>query len=217
MPSGVMPHHQPCLLVWFLTIDHAFWCSASSSTMPVGVVPHYRPCLLVLYLIIHHAYWCDASLSAMPLLWCLTIDHAFWCSASSSTMPVGVISHYRPCLLAWYLTIGHAFWSIAIAINILRVECRWKKGGYKSGATCTEVVLYQTCLMIRCHSQICLLVQCNYIRHACWVPPHLRMFVKCCSIKQGIWSVTNPSDMPTGRMPLSQGCKTCRVPSWTPS
>ena len=31
---------------------------------------------------------------------------------------------------------------------------------------------------------------------------HLRMLVKCCSIKQRIWSVTNPSDMPTGRMPL---------------
>ena len=103
------------------------------------------------------------------LVCCLTIGHAFWRDASSPTMPVGVVSHYRPCLLAWYLTIGHAFWSIAIAINILRVECRWKKGGYKSGATCTEVVLYQTCLMIRSHSQICLLVQCNYIRHACWV------------------------------------------------
>ena len=43
------------------------------------------------------------------------------------------------------------------------------------------------------------------------------MFVKCCSIKQGIWSVTNPSDMPTGRMPLPQGYKTCPVPLWTPS
>ena len=116
--------------------------------MPSGVVPHYQPCLLV---------------------YCLTIGHAFCCGTSSSTMPVGVVPHYRPCLLAWYLTIGHAFWSIAIAINILRVECRWKKGGYKSGATCTEVVLYQIYLMIRCHSQICLLVQCNYIRHACWV------------------------------------------------
>ena len=72
----------------------------------------------------------------------------------SSTMPVGVVPHFRPYLLAWYLTIGHAFWSIATAINILLVECRWKKSGYKSGATCTEVPLYQSCLMIRCHSQI---------------------------------------------------------------
>ena len=54
-------------------------------------------------------------------------------------MHVGVVHHYKPCLLAWYLTIGHAFWSIATAINIILVECRWKKVGYKSGATCTEV------------------------------------------------------------------------------
>ena len=106
-------------------------------------MPHYQPCLLVC---------------------CLTIGHAFWCSTSSSTMPAGVVPHYRPCLLAWYLTIGHVFWSIATVINFLLVKCRWKKDGYKSGATCTEVPLYQTCLMIRCHSQICLLVQCNYFQ-----------------------------------------------------
>ena len=116
--------------------------------MPSGVLAHYQPCLLVC---------------------CLTIGHAFWCGASASTIPVVVVSHYRPCMLAWHLTLGHGFRSIATAINILLVKCRWKKGGYKSGATCTEVLLYQTCLMIRYHSQICLLVECNYIRHACWV------------------------------------------------
>ena len=110
--------------------------------MPPGVVPHYQPCLLVC---------------------CLTIGHSFWCGASSSTMPVGEVPHYRPYMLAWYLTIGHAFWSITTAITILLVECRWKKGGYKSGANCTEVPLYQICLMIRCHSQICLHVQCKVL------------------------------------------------------
>ena len=93
---------------------------------------------------------------------CLTIGHAFWCGVSSSTMPVGVVPHYRPCLLVCllvcYLNIGHALWSIATAINILLVECRWKKGGCKPGATCTEVPLYQACMMIWFHSQICLLV-----------------------------------------------------------
>ena len=160
-------------------------------------MPHYQPCLLVC---------------------CLTIGHAYWCGASSSTMPVGVVPHYRPCLLAWYLTICHAFWSIATAINILLEECRRKNSGYKSGATCAEAPLYQTCLIIRCHSQICLLVQCNYYQICMlgsWI--HLRVFVKCCSIKQGIWSVTNPSDIPRGRMPLAQGCETCRVPSLMPS
>ena len=28
----------------------------------------------------------------------------------------------------------------------------------------------------------------------------IRMFVKCCSTRLDIWSVTNPSDMPTGRV-----------------
>ena len=32
-------------------------------------------------------------------------------------------------------------------------------------------------------------------------------FVKCCSIRQCIWSVTNQSDMPTGRLLLSGVCK----------
>ena len=148
MPSGVVPHYRQCLLVWCHTISHDYWCIASLYVMPSGVVPYYHPYLLV----------CS-----------LTIGHAFWCGASSSTMPVGVVPHYRPCLLAWFFTIGHAFWSIATAINILLVECRWKKGGYKSEATSTEVPLYQTWLIIQCHNQICLFVQCNYIRHACRV------------------------------------------------
>ena len=95
--------------------------------MPSGVVPHYQPRLLV----------------------CCLIGHAFWRGASLSTMPVGVVNHYRPCLLEWALTIDHAFWSIATVINILLVECRQRKCGYKSGATCIE-----TCLIIRCHSDM---------------------------------------------------------------
>ena len=148
----MVPPYRPCQLVWCLDTGNAFWRGVSLSAMSAGVLFPYRSCLLAWCLIINHAY----------LMCCLTISHAFCCGASSSTMPVGVVPHYRPCLLAWYLTIDHAFWSIATAINILLVECRWKKGGYKPGATCTEVPLYQTCLMIWCHSQICLLIQCNY-------------------------------------------------------
>ena len=29
MPFGLVHHYQPCLLVWCLTIGHAFWCGAS--------------------------------------------------------------------------------------------------------------------------------------------------------------------------------------------
>ena len=45
----------------------------------------------------------------------------------------------------------------------------------------------------------------------------IRVFVKCCSIRQGIWSITNQSDMPTGRVLLPGVCKTCRLPSGAPS
>ena len=127
-------------------------------------------------------------------------------------MPVGVVSHYRPCLLALDLTIYHAFWSIATVINILLVECRRKKGGYKSGATCTE-----TCLIIRCHSDMpsctmqLLSGMCagfmNSSTHVCKVLLYQARYLFC----------YKSSDMPTGRMPLAQGCKTCPVPSWMPS
>ena len=40
---------------------------------------------------------------------------------------------------------------------------------------------------------------------------------KVFSIRQGIWSVANLSDMPTGKVPLSQVGKTCWLPSWTSS
>ena len=142
VPAGVMPYYRPYLLmwclnispaelVWCLSVGHAFWCGASLqattgnsfwcgaslSAMPAGVLPHYRSCLLV---------------------WCLIINHAYWCVASLWVMPSGVVPHHQPCLLVWFLTVDHACWRgtslKATAINILLVECRWKKGGYKSGA-----------------------------------------------------------------------------------
>ena len=61
---------------------------------------------------------------------------------------------------------------------------------------CT-VELYKTC-MLGSFIQIC-------------------AFVKCCFIRQVIWSVTNQSDMHTVRVLLSGVCKTCRLPSGTPS
>ena len=75
MPSGVVPHYQPCLLVCCLTIGHAFWHGASLTTMHIVVLPHYRPFILVWCLIINHACWCGFSLYTMPffsvvfLLW----------------------------------------------------------------------------------------------------------------------------------------------------
>ena len=116
--------------------------------MSSGVLIHCRLCLLV---------------------WWLTLGHICWCSIALSAMPVDMVPHNRPCLLECYLIIGHSCWSIVTTTYILLVECRWKKDGYTSGATCTEVPLHQICLLILYHSQICLLVQCNSIRYACWV------------------------------------------------
>ena len=83
MPSGVVPHHQPCLLVCCLTIGHAFWRGASLSTMPIGVLPHYRSCLLVWCLIINHACGVVPHYRQCLLAWYLTIGHAFWTIATA--------------------------------------------------------------------------------------------------------------------------------------
>ena len=116
----MVPHYQPCLLLWCLTIGHVFWCGASLSAisagvvitigdtfwcgtslsgMHVGVVPHYRPCLLAWYLIISHFCWCGDHYRRYLLVWNLIIRNACWCGSSLQTMPVGVVPHYRTCLL----------------------------------------------------------------------------------------------------------------------
>ena len=196
---------------------HAFWCGASLLSVPVCVVPHYGPCFLMRCLSQFHSFWCGASLSAMlvgvlhhyrPCLLecCITIGCAFWCGASLSAMPGGVVPHYRLCLLVWHLTIGHACWFVATKTNILLAECRWKKGGYKylyRGAITSDIYAGPVPLseMPACtfqHYQTCMLGSFN----------QTGVFERCSSIRQGIWFVTNPSDMPTGRV---------RLPLWTPS
>ena len=148
-----------CLLTFCHSILHVCWRSVFLSAIHAGMVSHYQPCLLAWCFIIGHAFWFGTSLSAIPsgvvphcrsclLVWCLTI-----------AMPVGVVPHYRPCLLVCF-ALRPTFWL---------VECRGKRDGYKSGASLTEVPWHQTCLLIWCHSQMRLLVQCNSIRHACWV------------------------------------------------
>ena len=86
MPSGELPHYQPCLLVCGFIIVHALCCGASLSAMAVGVVPPCRTCLLV---------------------GCLTIVHACWYGTLLSAMTVGVVPHCRSCLLACCHCNGH--------------------------------------------------------------------------------------------------------------
>ena len=193
-----------CCACWCdVIIGHAFWCGASLSAMHVGVVPHYRPCLLVWCLTISHACWCGASIYDMPsgvmphyrpclLVWCLTIGYAFWCVASLFDMPVGMVPHYRPCLLVNCHCNRHFTSQVQMEKGWLHVWCYLYRSAIISDMSADPVPLsdmpagivqlYQTC-MLGIFIQIC-------------------VFVKCCSIRQGIWSVTNPSDMPTGRVPL---------------
>ena len=164
--------------------------------MPSGLMPHYQPCLLVC---------------------CLTIGHAFWCCASSSTMPVGVVPHDRPCLLVWYLTICHAFCKchcnqhftsrVQTEEGWLQVWCYLYSGAIISDMSDNPVPLLD---MPSCTTQLLSDMHAGFMNsstHVC----------KVLLYRQGIWSVTNPPDMPRGMMPLAQGCKTFQVPSWTPS
>ena len=45
----------------------------------------------------------------------------------------------------------------------------------------------------------------------------IHVFVKCFSIRQEIWYVTKPLDMPTGKVRLKRACKTYQLPAWMPS
>ena len=106
-------------------------------------------------------------------------------------MSVGVVPHYRPCLLVRF----------ALQLTFCLVECRGKWGGYKSCATLTEVPLHQTCLLIQCHPQTCLLVQYSSIIHACWV--HLiRIHV-----------FVSPSGKTSGMLQIHQTCLQVRCGS----
>ena len=120
-------------------------------------------------------------------------------------MPVGVVPHYRPCLLVnchcnRYFTSRVQMkdgWSLVLPVqwwHYIRHVCWWVPLSNKPACT---VQLYQTCMLG------------SFIQ--------IRVFVKCCSIRQGFWSVTNQSDMPTGRVLLPGVCKTCRLPSGAPS
>ena len=155
MPSGVVPHYSPCLLVLCLTIAHAFWCGASLSAMSAGVLPHYRPCLLVWCLIISHAFCCGLPhYRPCFLVWCLIISHFCWCG-----------DHYRGYLLVWHLIISNACWC----------------GSSLQPMPVGVVPHYSPCLLVNRHcnrhftsqrrriftSLVLLLQRCHYIRHVC--------------------------------------------------
>ena len=116
------------------------------------------------------------------LMWCFIISDACWCGTSLNTMPVDVISHYRICLLVNCHCNRYFFSRLQMEEGCLQVWCYLYRGAIISDMSanpvplsdmpaCT-VQLYQTCTLR------------TFIQN--------RVFVKCCSFKQGMWSVTNP-------------------------
>ena len=132
------------------------------------MVPHYQPCLLV---------------------WCLTLGRVSWCGASLSAVHVGPMALQRTFVTS----------RVQMKEVWLQGLCYFCRGAITSDMSadpvplsdmldCT-VQLYQTCMLD------------SFIQ--------TRMFVQCCSIMQGVWFVTNPSDMPICNVPLPRVCKIC--------
>ena len=122
-------------------------------------------------------------------------------------MPVGVVLHYMPCRLVNCHCNQHFTIWVQIKEGWLQVWCYLYRGTIISDMSDNLVPLSD---MSSCTMQLLSDMHAGFMNSCTHV-------VKCSSIKQGIWSVTNPSDMSTFRIPLPKSCKTCRVPSWTPS
>ena len=194
------------LLVWCFTISHACWYGVSLSAVPAGVVLHYRPCLLVWYLTIIHACWCGVSQQAMPfgvvphcrscflVVWCLTIGHVCWRGTSLYAMPAGPFCTSTDILTSW----------VQREEGWLQVWCYSNRGAITSDMSADPVPLSD---MPACTVQLCMLG--SFIQ--------IHVFVKCFSIRQEIWYVANPPEMPTGKVRLPRVCKTYQLPAWTPS
>ena len=143
-------------------------------------------------------------------------------------MPAGVVPH-QLCLLVWCFSIGHACWN-GTSLKAMPA------GPLPLQQTITSQSSADGRRMVR--SLMLSKQRCHYIRHVCWSSALLDMpaftvqlyqtcvldsfiqmnlFIKYFSIRLGIWSNTNPPDMPTGKVPLPWVCKTCWLPTWTPS
>ena len=123
IPSGVVPHHQPCLLVWFLTIDHASWRGTSLYAMPSGQLPLQsifylssadgRRVVISLVLpvqrchYIRHVWWSGATLR-YACLYNVTISDMHAGFMNSSTHVCKVLL-YQARYLVCYKSIRHAY------------------------------------------------------------------------------------------------------------
>ena len=99
-----------CLSIFYHSFLHDGWCFVTLFAIPVCMASHYQPCLLVWSLTIGHAFWCDASLSAMPSGVLSHHRPRSWRGPSSSKTTIGVVPHYRPCLVVSCHCNQHFYW-----------------------------------------------------------------------------------------------------------
>ena len=122
-PAGVVPHYRSCLLVWYLTNNHACWWCVSLYAM-----------LLVRCHCNQHFCYTSGDERGMlstvvQLLSCHYIRHVCWsgatlryaclCSETPSDMPAGALPRYQPCLLMLCPIISHAFWRVVSLLTVL--------------------------------------------------------------------------------------------------
>ena len=90
-------------------------------------------------------------------------------------MPVGVVPHYKSCLLVWCLTVGHVFWCFASLYAMpVGVVLHYRP------SLLVRFALQPTFWLVECRpkgiatSLVLVLQKCNYIRHVCWPGATLR-------------------------------------------
>ena len=92
-----------------------------------------------------------------------------------------MVSHYQPFLLVWCLTISRVC-RYGVSLSAMPAGAGASDMSVDpvplSDVPACTVQLYQTCMLG------------SFIQ--------IHVFVKCFSIRQEIWYVTNPPDMPTG-------------------
>ena len=143
----------------------------------------------------------------MPTSWVLLQDGCLLDCGHSISMPADLLSLNISCWLALCFSICYNLlvWCLDILTSWVQMEEGWLQVwcySYRGAITSDmsadpvplsdrpafTVQLYQTCLL------------------GSYIPIHV--FVKCVCIRQDIWYVTNPPDIPTGKVRPPRVCKT---------
>ena len=109
-------------------------------------------------------------------------------------MPFGVVPSYRTCLLVCCHYNRYSTSRVQMGEGWIQLWCYLYIGAITSDMSADPVPLSMPASTVQLY-HTCML--CSFIQ--------IHVFVNCFSIRQGIWSVTYPSDMPTGVRCRSDG------------